>query len=76
MTTSVVIATHSFERSEHLARAVASALNQQPRPHEVVVSVDNNPELYLWVREQFPEVVPVHNQGMGGASIMSFSNSA
>jgi len=66
--TSVVIAAHALERSAGLARAVASALSQQPQPHEAIVVVDNNPELYTWVRRELPAVVPVHNQGIPGAS--------
>ena len=67
-TASVVIAAHELQRSADLTRAVASALSQQPRPHEVVVAVDNNPDLYEWVRRELPGAVPVHNQGVGGAS--------
>lgn len=67
-TVSVVIAAHTFERTEDLTRAVASALDQQPRPHEVVVAVDNNPELYEWVGRQLPDVIPVLHRGRRGAS--------
>jgi glycosyltransferase involved in cell wall biosynthesis len=66
--TSVVIAAHSMQRSGDLARAAASALGQQPRPHEVVVAVDNNPDLYEWVRRRLPGVVPEHHHGVRGAS--------
>jgi GT2 family glycosyltransferase len=66
--TSVVIATHTMQRSEDLTRVVASVLGQQPQPHEVVVAVDNNSDLYEWVRKQLPDVVPVHHQGVRGAS--------
>jgi glycosyltransferase involved in cell wall biosynthesis len=65
-TTSVVVAAHSMRRCGALTEAVASTLNQSP--HEVVVAVDNNADLYDWVRTQLPEVVPVHNQGTTGAS--------
>lgn len=67
-TTSVVIAAHTFQRSNELIRAVESALDQRPRPHEVVVVVDNNPDLYTWVREQLPDVVAVDHRGPRGAS--------
>jgi GT2 family glycosyltransferase len=66
--TSVIIAAHTFQRCEDLSRAVASALGQQPPPCEVVVVVDNNPDLYGWVRERLPEVVPVDHRGARGAS--------
>jgi GT2 family glycosyltransferase len=67
-TATVVIAAHTFERAEDLTRSVASALAQEPRPHEVIVTVDNNPELHQWVREQFPDVIAVDHRGSRGAS--------
>lgn len=67
-TASVVIAAHTMQRSGDLARAVASALGQQPRPREVLVAVDNNPDLYEWVRRQLPGVVAVQHDGARGAS--------
>jgi GT2 family glycosyltransferase len=65
--TSVIIAAHTFERSEDLARSVASALDQRPRP-QVVVAVDNNPDLYEWVCKQLPDVIAVDHRGARGAS--------
>jgi GT2 family glycosyltransferase len=67
-TTSVVIAAHTFERCEGLTQAVASAIDQRPQPYEVVVVVDNNPDLHEWVSKQFPDVVPVDHCGPRGAS--------
>ena len=67
-TASVVIAAHTLERSADLARAVASAVSQQPRPREVIVAVDNNLDLYKWVCREVRGAVPVHNQGVRGAS--------
>lgn len=67
-TASVVIATHTLERSAALVRAVASAVSQQPRPREVIVAVDNNLDLYEWVCREVPGAIPVHNQGLEGAS--------
>jgi glycosyltransferase involved in cell wall biosynthesis len=68
VTASVVIAAHTFQRCEDLTKAVASALGQRPQPHEVVVAVDNNPDLYEWVRQGLPDVVPVDHRGARGAS--------
>jgi Glycosyl transferase family 2 len=67
-TTSVVIAAHTLERRKALTDAVLSVLNQQQSPREVVVAVDNNTELYEWVRRELPDAVAVHNQGGRGAS--------
>jgi glycosyltransferase involved in cell wall biosynthesis len=65
---SVVIPAHALERSAGLAQTVASAFSQQPRPQEVIVTVDNNLDLYKWVCRELPDVIPVHNQGTRGAS--------
>ena len=67
VTTSVIIAAHTFQRSEDLTRSVASALEQRPRP-QVVVTVDNNPDLYEWVCKRLPDVVAVDHRGARGAS--------
>jgi glycosyltransferase involved in cell wall biosynthesis len=66
--TSVVIATHTWQRREALTEAVESARAQDHWPCEVVVAVDHNDDLYKWVRRQLPDVVAVHNQGVHGAS--------
>jgi Glycosyl transferase family 2 len=68
ITASVIIAAHTFQRCEGLKHAVTSATCQQPEPHEVVVAVDNNPELHAWVRKRLPDVVPVDHRGPNGAS--------
>jgi glycosyltransferase involved in cell wall biosynthesis len=64
--TSVVIASHTLQRRAALTKAVDSALAQDP--YEVVVAVDNNADLYDWVRTQWTAIVPVHHQGTPGAS--------
>jgi glycosyltransferase involved in cell wall biosynthesis len=65
---SVIIAAHTFQRCESLTQAVGSAIEQQPQPYEVIVVVDNNPDLHEWVRMRLPDVVPVNHLGPGGAS--------
>jgi GT2 family glycosyltransferase len=67
-TTSVVIATHTLQRRKALTDAVCSVMSQQQHPHEVVVAVDNNTDLYEWVRRKLPEAVAVYNQHARGAS--------
>ena len=64
---SVIIAAHTFDRCEELTQAVASAHGQQPPPYEVVVAVDNNPDLYEWVCKKLPDVVAVDHRGRRGA---------
>lgn len=66
--TSVVIAAHTLRRSADLAGAVASALGQEPVPQEVVVAVDNNPDLHEWACRQLPGVITVDHRGRRGAS--------
>jgi glycosyltransferase involved in cell wall biosynthesis len=65
---SVIIAAHTFQRCQSLIEAVRSAVDQRPQPYEVIVAVDNNPDLYEWVRKELPDVVPVDHRGPGGAS--------
>jgi hypothetical protein len=67
---SVVIAAHTLRRSADLASAVASALGQEPAPHEVevVVAVDNNPDLHEWACRHLPGVITVDHRGRRGAS--------
>ena len=65
---SVIIAAHTFQRCEGLTQAVASAMEQEPQPYEVIVVVDNNADLYEWVRTQLPDVVAVDHRGPRGAS--------
>jgi glycosyltransferase involved in cell wall biosynthesis len=67
-TASVVIAAHTLQRREALTEAVFSVLSQQQPPHEIVVAVDNNTDLYEWVCRNLPKAVAVHNQGSRGAS--------
>jgi len=67
MTVSVVIAAHTFERCDDLAQAVESAISQQSPPYEVVVAVDNNPDLYEWVSKKLPDVTAVDHRGARGA---------
>lgn len=66
--TSVIIAAHTLKRQEALTEAVASVHAQEPRPHEVVVAVDHNTQLYEWAARYLPGVVVVHNEGTHGAS--------
>lgn len=65
---SVIIAAHTFQRCGSLTEAVASAIAQRPQALEVIVVVDNNPDLYQWVRTHLPEVVAVEHRGPRGAA--------
>lgn len=67
LTISVVIAAYSSERWDDLRAAVASIAAQQYAAHEIVVAVDNNPELLERVRTQLPLVIAVENNRSAGA---------
>lgn len=68
---SVVIACHAADRLELLGRSVASARTQRRAPHEVIVSVDNNAQLFDSLVMQYADAPDVHvvaNTGLRGAS--------
>ncbi|WP_203917532.1 glycosyltransferase [Rugosimonospora africana] len=65
---SVVIPCHTLERTQHLTRAVASALAQHPAPAEVVVSVDHNDALADFARSTLTGVTVVTNEYARGVS--------
>jgi glucosyl-dolichyl phosphate glucuronosyltransferase len=53
---SVVIPTYTDKRWSHLRSAVHSARHQTPPPHEVIVCVDHNSELFERCREEWRDV--------------------
>jgi glycosyltransferase involved in cell wall biosynthesis len=68
---SVVVACHDPKRVDLLEQCVNSALGQSVPPREVVIAVDNNPELYRRLRGEYrfrPTVHVVANLGSQGAS--------
>ncbi len=66
-TVSVVICIYTEARWDALTAALAS-LTEPPTPTEVIVVVDHHPELFQRVRDAFPEVVAVVNDGPRGLS--------
>ena len=66
----VIICAYTHERWDATLAAVASVQSQQPPPAELIVVVDNNPELQVRFTEQLPgvRVVANHNErGVSGA---------
>jgi len=55
MQTSVIVCCYSFERLDDVHSAVESLVRQTVVPHEVIVSVDNNRELYAELARHYPE---------------------
>jgi hypothetical protein len=65
---SVIIPAYSLDRWDELSCAVRSALEQTLPPREVIVAVDNNPDLLKRARESFPGVRVVANRHGPGSS--------
>jgi glycosyltransferase involved in cell wall biosynthesis len=66
----VVICAYSLQRWTQTRAAVASVLNQQPRPAQVLVVVDHNPLLAVQARDQLHGVTVIensHSRGLSGA---------
>ena len=69
MKTSVIICGYTLVRLEDMHEAVNAALSQTIRPHEVVVAVDHNEELFDRLKVELPsEVKLVLSQGTPGLS--------
>lgn len=67
-TVSVVICAHTPARGEQLLEALQSLRHQSRAAHEVIVVVDHNPELLLWVRDRAPDVTAIENHERSGLS--------
>jgi len=66
---SVIICAYTMERLNDIHEAVDSVLAQTFSPHEVIVSVDHNEELYQVLKDRLPsEVKIVENNGDQGLS--------
>lgn len=67
-TFSVVICAYSLDRWSDLRAAIASLQQQTVAPHEIIVVIDHNDDLLALVRQTFPEIVALPNQGTRGLS--------
>ena len=65
---SVVVCAYSLDRWPDLRAAIASLQNQTVTPHEIIVVVDHNNDLLKLVRETFPQILAIPNQGTRGLS--------
>jgi glucosyl-dolichyl phosphate glucuronosyltransferase len=65
---SVVICAFTERRWDDVHAAVASLRAQRYAPHEVILSVDHNPDLYARLRAALPDVVVVENRYGRGLS--------
>lgn len=63
-TVSVIICAYTTERLKDIHEAVDSVLAQTLKPHEVIVAVDHNEELFHILKAKLPvQVDVVHNDG-------------
>ena len=66
---SVIICAYSMERLRDIHEAVDSVLSQTLKPHEVIIAVDHNKELFHRLESEIPtEVKLVLNEGAHGLS--------
>jgi GT2 family glycosyltransferase len=70
LTASVVVCAYTLDRWDLLVRALDGALRQEPRPAEVVLVVDHNPELAEQARHELTDrpVVVTENRSQPGLS--------
>jgi glycosyltransferase involved in cell wall biosynthesis len=66
----VVICAYTMRRWDTIRAAIGSVLDQRPRPAQVLLVVDHNPDLALRARAELPEVEVLDSdepQGLSGA---------
>jgi GT2 family glycosyltransferase len=64
----VVICAFTEKRWDDVHAAIASVRAQRHAPHEIILSVDHNPELYSRLKESLPDVIVVENRHGRGLS--------
>jgi glycosyltransferase involved in cell wall biosynthesis len=72
---SVVICAFTDERWDDVHAAVESVRSQRHAPHEIILSVDHNPDLYIRLKASLPDVVVVenrHGRGLSGGKNTGF----
>jgi glucosyl-dolichyl phosphate glucuronosyltransferase len=67
-TASVITCAYSMERWDDLSDAVNSLRGLNPRPDEIIIVIDHNPELKARAEAAFPDVQVIENQHARGAS--------
>jgi glucosyl-dolichyl phosphate glucuronosyltransferase len=75
MKSSVVICAFTEERWDDVHAAVESVRRQRHAPHEIIVSVDHNPDLYARLKASLPDAVVVenrHGRGLSGGKNTGF----
>jgi len=65
---SVIICVYTMQRWDDIGEAVASIRRQTLAPHETIIVVDHNPELFGACKAAFPDVKVVENNRLRGLS--------
>ncbi|HZB32941.1 MAG TPA: glycosyltransferase [Streptosporangiaceae bacterium] len=79
MKCSVVICAFTDERWDDVHAAVESVRRQRHAPHEIIVSVDHNRDLYVRLKASLPDVIVVenrHGRGLSGGKNTGFELAA
>jgi GT2 family glycosyltransferase len=66
--TSLITCAYSMERWDDLSDAVTSARRLNPRPDEIIIVIDHNPELKVRATAEFPDLLVIDNQYPRGVS--------
>jgi len=64
----VIVCAYTLDRLELTKRCLRAVLAQEPRPDQIVLVADHNPELATRLAEAFPDVEVVANAGAQGLS--------
>jgi GT2 family glycosyltransferase len=64
----VVICAYSLDRWSDLREAITSVQHQTITPYETIVVIDHNDDLLALVRQAFPDILAIPNQGTRGLS--------
>ncbi|MCU1527310.1 MAG: glycosyl transferase family 2 [Frondihabitans sp.] len=65
---SVVVCAYTMDRLNDVTAAVDSLRTQQPAPHEVILVIDHNDDLFFALQAYWPDVLVVRSTGATGLS--------
>lgn len=65
---SVIICSYTEKRRDSLVAAVTSVQHQTLQPKEIIIVIDHNQELLVWVQEHVPGVIAIENKEARGLS--------
>jgi GT2 family glycosyltransferase len=65
---SIVICAYTEDRWAEMLAAIDSVRGQTMPPHEIILVIDHNPQLFARAREQLPDVTVIENRQLRGLS--------